>query len=68
MMRDADEILNRRTLIANLPRVSAYRHDGRALVESADDLERIFTLYRKVYAKEPFVSIGIDLYWKEDKE
>lgn len=68
MNKKVDEILNNRTVIADLPHLRAYRYDGRIVINNEDDLEQVFMVYRKVYAKRPFVSVGIDLYWKEEKE
>ena len=66
-MKEEDRILAERVLTANLTDKTAYRHEQRILVNNEEELESIFSAYQKLYAKKPFCSVCIDVYWEEPK-
>jgi len=68
MTKLQDEILSKRTLFVELPEVTAFTHEDRYVISNAEELESIFSAYEKAYAKKPFLSVGIDVYWEERKE
>ena len=68
MTKLQDEILSNRRPFVELPEVTAFTHEDRYLISDIEELESIFSAYEKAYAKKPFLSVGIDLYWEERKE
>ena len=67
-MKEEDKILAERKPGVTLPNLQVWEHKQRIAINNEEELESIFQAYQKLYAKAPFASIRLDLYWEERTE